>query len=426
MTKSKAGHSIEFHRNLIAGFFDFLNRDRFSLYRSVIAQDCAFEDFVDGKGWKGHIPLLQLSEVYKAFVPDLHFEVDQLIAEDKTVVARWTARGKYTGYFLRKEPGLNSIKFSGISIFTFKNEQVVSVRGNWSAPDFCAQVGISVAELVRGFKSKDQIVLRRSGPKASPIVLMPSYFIPGFIQWGEAFDLIRKKRNVITHDFIANRYAFERVAPKRTYGVKTESESLERSLKEAGCNKKIHLVGYSLGGVAALDYALRFPQNLSSLTLIEPNSPGVFESLKASGPVVQDFFKIALAISSQKVTDGNVSQMMVDTYRHHKIVPPSLPDSDMTSRSKWREMILYGRSIQSFRIKALNLKFDRKKISKFKVPVLFVQGNVTDPYYPTIMEELERLLPDSRRIIQPGYHGPHLFELERFVRAYYKFLDEIE
>jgi steroid delta-isomerase-like uncharacterized protein len=56
--------------------------------------------------------------------PDLRFTVDQLIAEDDLVVARWHSEGTHTGPYLEVPATGRHIKNTGISIFRIRDGKV--------------------------------------------------------------------------------------------------------------------------------------------------------------------------------------------------------------------------------------------------------------------------------------------------------------
>lgn len=72
---------------------------------------------------------------FKAAVPDLHFTIEDQIAEGDKVVTRWTARGTHKGEFQGLPPTGNAIEFRGINIMRVVDGKNVE---EWDAFDTLA------------------------------------------------------------------------------------------------------------------------------------------------------------------------------------------------------------------------------------------------------------------------------------------------
>ena len=65
---------------------------------------------------------------YSAFVaafPDIHLEINDLVAEGNKLVTSWTAQGTHQGELMGIPPTGNSVTVSGIAIDRFENGQSV-------------------------------------------------------------------------------------------------------------------------------------------------------------------------------------------------------------------------------------------------------------------------------------------------------------
>lgn len=72
----------------------------------------------------------------------------------------------------------------------------------------------------------------------------------------------------------------ERLPIDATQGVRIWSEDLKSFFKALNINKKPHLLGWSMGGGVVMQYALDYPEEVSSLTLINPLSPFGYSGTK--------------------------------------------------------------------------------------------------------------------------------------------------
>ncbi len=92
-------------------------------------------------------------ESYKQFVshylnafPDLHFTIDDEVADEQTIVSRWTATGTHQGDL----PGIprTGRKFSvtGITMARVKNGKFIESWNNWDTLGLMQQLGVLPAE----------------------------------------------------------------------------------------------------------------------------------------------------------------------------------------------------------------------------------------------------------------------------------------
>lgn len=99
--------------------------------------------------------------------------------------------------------------------------------------------------------------------EGDPIVLIHGFGLDSRI-WGKHVEELSKSNKVITYDL---RGFGKSSLPSGTY---SHSEDLHELLKELNIqNPKI--VGHSFGGEIAVEYALRYPNEVNNLVLISPS-----------------------------------------------------------------------------------------------------------------------------------------------------------
>jgi len=76
--------------------------------------------------------VLTTRDVLTAAFPDLHIEIDDLIAEDDQVVARLTFSGTHRGEFRGIAPTGRAITFSAIRIYRLAGGEIT---GSWAVQD---------------------------------------------------------------------------------------------------------------------------------------------------------------------------------------------------------------------------------------------------------------------------------------------------
>jgi predicted ester cyclase len=132
--------STESNKEAIRAFFDEVwNQGDESAIARYIAEDAAGNDPDFGMGREGFTR--QWREWQTAF-SDLHFEVEELVAEGDTVVSRWTLTGKHTGPFMGKEPTGAEIKVGGMSLDHLRDGVLISGFDGWDNLGFRQQLGL--------------------------------------------------------------------------------------------------------------------------------------------------------------------------------------------------------------------------------------------------------------------------------------------
>ena len=77
----------------------------------------------------------------KAF-PDIHFTIDDTIAERNEVVIHWTAQGTHKGPFLGMQPTNRKATVNGTSIYRLEGSKIAEGYANWNLATMLAQLGV--------------------------------------------------------------------------------------------------------------------------------------------------------------------------------------------------------------------------------------------------------------------------------------------
>ena len=91
------------------------------------------------KGVEGYKNLV--AAVHAAY-PDIHFQVDDLIAEGDKVVTRWTGTGTNLGEFRGVAPTGRKMRLTGISIVRFEGGKQAEVWVNQDDLGWMQQLGV--------------------------------------------------------------------------------------------------------------------------------------------------------------------------------------------------------------------------------------------------------------------------------------------
>ena len=132
--------STEDNKALVRRGFDALNQRNWAAFYELFAPDFVLHDASTTiQGLKAYIRFVSM--YYTAF-PDLHFTVEDLIAEGDTVVARYTGQGTHQGVLMDIAPTSKQTSVTNILIFRIANDKGVEQWLNFDALGMLQQLGV--------------------------------------------------------------------------------------------------------------------------------------------------------------------------------------------------------------------------------------------------------------------------------------------
>lgn len=136
-------------------------------------------------------------------------------------------------------------------------------------------------EVGRGEIQTDRLkisYLTKGNPENQPLVLIHGN-VSSNLFWWEALDTLSKDFWVVAPDLRGYGHT-EAVPIDGTRGVRDWSDDLQSFLQSLEISKPVHIVGWSLGGGVAMQYAIDHTENVKSIVLISPISPFGFGGTK--------------------------------------------------------------------------------------------------------------------------------------------------
>jgi steroid delta-isomerase-like uncharacterized protein len=112
--------STEQNKAVVRRVFDeVINEGNLNVADETLTPDYVYRspgspDFHGPEGFK------QLITMYRSACPDVHLEIDELIADGDTVVTRWTGRGTQLGEFMGIPPTGKQVTVTGVIITHFR------------------------------------------------------------------------------------------------------------------------------------------------------------------------------------------------------------------------------------------------------------------------------------------------------------------
>ena len=127
-------------------FEEIWNNKKLSVIGELMAADYVHHDAQSPEvpsGIEGHKQFV--SHYLNAF-PDLHYTIEDLVADGNTVVIRWIATGTHQGDL----PGITrtgrQISVTGMTIARVRDGKFVESWGNWDALGLMQQLGVLPSE----------------------------------------------------------------------------------------------------------------------------------------------------------------------------------------------------------------------------------------------------------------------------------------
>jgi pimeloyl-ACP methyl ester carboxylesterase len=221
--------------------------------------------------------------------------------------------------------------------------------------------------------------------------------------------------------------------------IEVMSSILHSIINRLGIDKPI-LVGWSLGGMVSLQYALDHPRKLSALILVDTSAVGkTVPSLgylpKIPYYCIPDIRKILPLVKMQLRMTGKALNFINGTPLKNA-VGKVLVDSIATGKKPDKRIVLWATGIllEDLNISGLLqtavgiLLFDVvDRLHELNVPTLIIYGQEDKNFYFGLQELLHGGIRGSRLTVIDGVgHCPHVEKPEEFNKAVIEFLNETE
>jgi 2-succinyl-6-hydroxy-2,4-cyclohexadiene-1-carboxylate synthase len=235
--------------------------------------------------------------------------------------------------------------------------------------------------------------------------------------WIEVEKYIDSRFNIATLDFIGHG---ESNSPDDESFYSTESiiEQIDMAINNIS-NEKIILAGYSMGGRAALTYAIHHQEKLSAL-ILESATPGITSKNLREERIQADekLAKFVLGNSIEKFIDY---WMNIDLFESQKSLPKDKLKLIRENKLKNNTTGL-ANSLKGFGTGKMPALFD--KLNNIKIKTLLISGEL-DEKFSNINSHMSRLIQSSGLIVIKGAgHNTHLEKQQEFVKAVNNFLKQ--
>ncbi len=133
--------SAEDNKALVRRAYDAINQNDLDALDEMVDSDVTDHDPAPGQGPGLEGVKQYFSALHSAF-PDVHMDVEDMIAEGDKVVARVSMSGTHQGEFMGIDPTGNRVTITGIDILRIVDGKVVGHWGNFDDLGMLQQLGV--------------------------------------------------------------------------------------------------------------------------------------------------------------------------------------------------------------------------------------------------------------------------------------------
>ncbi len=229
-----------------------------------------------------------------------------------------------------------------------------------------------------------------------PLVLIHGGYVD-LRMWDDQFTEFARQFRVIRYD---TRWHGQ---SRGAAGEYADHEDLRALLEFLGVEKAA-VLGLSMGGRIAIDFALAFPEMVTALMPVAPGLSGFgFEDTRQNenfGPMVaawqQGEFDRAAEYFQRMWTDGpSRTPEQVDPAVRQRVRTLLVAGCELATRAQGRPR--EGNAIS--------------RLAEIRVPTLVIMGDLDMPDIHTIVGRIEKQVPGVRKVVVPG--AAHMVNLER-------------
>ena len=248
--------------------------------------------------------------------------------------------------------------------------------------------------------SDGQIHYRWHGPDTGPVIVMTHGFsTPNFIFEQNAEALAEQGYRVLTFDHFGRGWSDR---PKGPYSVDFYDRALLELTETLGIDDPFGLVGLSMGGVIAAEFAARHPERVSKLALFVPaglvlgGEAGSLNDRLLHTPVIGEWI---WTVFGERILLGD-SQYDEATLQPHQRLAGDVAQQ-MTYRGYFSALL------SSYRHLPMRDRDDAfRRVADHDMPVLAIFGDADTTVLPESAARLEAAIPEAEiHMIAGGDHG---------------------
>jgi 2-succinyl-6-hydroxy-2,4-cyclohexadiene-1-carboxylate synthase len=247
-------------------------------------------------------------------------------------------------------------------------------------------------------------------------------FLHGFTgsaeDWNSIFEKFPDKYNLFAMDLIGHGKSDSPSDPS-FYNVDSLVNQI-KFVKDHITKDKIFVLGYSMGGRAALSFAITFPDDISGL-ILESSTAGIKNDVERQKRYESDL-KLVEFLETHTVDEFIEfwsDQELFNTQRRFSNEKLKMLKRKKSSGSK----IGYANSLKGFGTGSMPPLHD--KLKKIKTKVVLISGDLDTKFTGINARMAKRFFKAKHKIVKNSGHNTHLEEPKRFIEIVTNYLGQL-
>ncbi len=241
-----------------------------------------------------------------------------------------------------------------------------------------------------------------------PIVLVPGG-LTGWISWIPHAERLAAARRAIRVQPIHNELGSAGQPGDPQYTAETERESLRLTLDDLGI-ASADFGGWSGGGRALIEFAIAYPERVTTLALVEPAAYWILEELGEVDEEVRRVNAFMHDLAGRPVSEENLGQFL-------RLAGFVEAGEDPRRHPNWERWVPHRMAL-SWSFEAVDHPGRTlAELASIACPVLLVKGTVTTEWLKRVVVVLDEQLPNATVRELPGDHACHIQSIDLFLEA---------
>ena len=133
--------SVESNKQLMNRFVEFINTANEQLANELISADAKFHVPGQPEPMRGPAGYLAIIGMMRSGFPDVQWTLEEMVAENDKVAARFIMKGTHQGDFFGVPPTGKPIKVQAMNLYRFSNGQITEEYGQPDLLGLLQQIG---------------------------------------------------------------------------------------------------------------------------------------------------------------------------------------------------------------------------------------------------------------------------------------------
>lgn len=120
---------IENNKSVMEKFVEFINTANEKLAGDLISEDAIFYAPTSPEPLKGTKGYMLILNMMRSSFPDISWKLEEMVAENDSIAARFTMTGTHQGAFFNIPPTGKAFKINVMNFYRFSNNKIIEEYG---------------------------------------------------------------------------------------------------------------------------------------------------------------------------------------------------------------------------------------------------------------------------------------------------------